>query len=308
MHEPVLLQPTIEHLLTDRRGIYVDCTVGGGGHLRALAARLEPPAVIIGLDRDGDILERTAATLKDINLELHLKQTNFANIRSAVEQAGFPAVDGIMMDLGVSSFQIDEEDRGFSYQHDVPLDMRMDRSEELDAAKVVNTWEQLALRQILWDFGEERYAPQIAAAIVRQRTNKPITTTGELVEIIKKAVPAAYRRDKHPARRTFQALRLAVNQELEAIEQALPQAFALLKPGGHLAVITFHSLEDRLVKRFMQECCTGCICPPKQPVCNCYRQPAGKLVTRKPVVPDEEEIARNPRSRSSRLRVVEKLV
>lgn len=307
MHEPVLLQPTIDNLLTNPQGIYVDCTVGGGGHLRALAARLDPTAVIIGLDRDADILCRTAATLSDLTPNIELKHANFTKLKTVVNDLGITAVDGIMMDLGVSSFQIDEDERGFSYQNDVPLDMRMDRSQELDAAQVVNTWEPTEIRQILWDYGEERYAPQIAAAISKQRKEQLITTTGQLVEVIKRAVPAAYRRDKHPARRTFQALRMAVNRELEAIELALPPAFELLKPGGRLAIITFHSLEDRLVKRFMQECCTGCICPPKQPVCNCYRQPAAKLAIRKPIVPTEDEIANNQRSRSARLRVLEKL-
>jgi len=307
MHKPVLLNQTIENLLTNPQGIYVDGTVGGGGHLRALASRLKPPAAIIGLDRDGDILKRTAAMLTDLTIDLKLINANFADLKAVVLAAGYPQVDGIMMDLGVSSFQIDEEERGFSYQHDAPLDMRMDRQEELDAAQIVNSWDEKAIRQILWDYGEERYAPRIAATIVRQRLVAPITTTGEMVEIIRRAVPAAYRREKHPARRTFQALRLAVNKELEATRLALPQAFELLKPGGHLAVITFHSLEDRIVKRFMVECCTGCICPPKQPVCNCGRQPAGRLVTRKPMVPTEEEIADNPRARSARLRVVAKL-
>ncbi|MGE5379541.1 MAG: 16S rRNA (cytosine(1402)-N(4))-methyltransferase RsmH [Methylocystaceae bacterium] len=307
MHKPVLLDQTIEQLLTDPQGVYVDGTVGGGGHLRALAARLKPPAVIIGLDRDGDILKRTAADLTDLNLELHLKNANFAELDAVVKATGFSAVDGIMMDLGVSSFQIDEEERGFSYQFDVPLDMRMDRRQEIDAAQIVNTWEQKDIRQILWDYGEERYAPQIAAAIVKERLETQITTTGQLVDVIKRSVPAAYRRAKHPARRTFQALRIAVNQELEAIEQALPQAFNLLKPGGRLAIITFHSLEDRLVKRFMAERCTGCICPPKQPVCTCHRQPAARLVTRKPIAPSDDEVNDNPRARSARLRVVEKL-
>lgn len=307
MHEPVLLQPTIDNLLTNPQGVYVDCTVGGGGHLRALAARLESSAMIIGIDRDADILQRTAATLSDLKIPWQLKHANFTDLKAVVTELGFTAVDGIMMDLGVSSFQIDEDERGFSYQHDVPLDMRMDRSQGLDAAQVVNNWEPTEIRQILWDYGEERYAPQIATAIIRQRKEQPFTTTGQLVEVIKRAVPAAYRRDKHPARRTFQALRMAVNQELEAIKLALPPAFQLLKPGGRLAVITFHSLEDRLVKRFMQECCTGCICPPKQPVCNCNRQPAAKLAIRKPIIATDEEIANNQRARSARLRVLEKL-
>lgn len=308
LHEPVLLSETISYLVTAADGVYVDCTVGGGGHLNALANRLSSEAVIIGIDRDGDVLERTASMLKDLALKLYLVNDNYQNIVSIVSRLGFTSVDGIMMDLGVSSFQLDEEERGFSFQKDAPLDMRMDRRQPFSARDIVNNWDESALRHIIFTYGEERYAGRIAAALVKAREKEAIVTTGQLVEIIRQAVPAAYCREKHPARRTFQALRIAVNQELEELSETLPQAFDLLKPGGRLAVITFHSLEDRIVKKFMQGKAIGCICPPDQPVCTCGHRPEGKVLTRKAIIPSKEEQEKNPRARSARLRVIEKVL
>lgn len=301
MHLPVLLEETIGSLITDPHGIYVDCTVGGGGHLKLLASRLEPDATIIGLDKDAGVLKKTQESY--FQTGINFVQSDFRYLLQVLEENGISEVDGIMMDLGVSSFQLDDADRGFSFHEDARLDMRMDQQQSLDAWQIVNEFGEQEISQIIFQYGEEKYARRIARAIVLQRQVKSVDTTLELVEIIKSAVPARYQREKHPARRTFQALRIRVNGELEALEIVLPQALQALKPGGRLCVITFHSLEDRIVKHFMMDKARGCICPPQLPVCVCNHQPELKIITRKPIEPGEEECLVNPRARSARLRV-----
>lgn len=305
MHLPVLLNETISHLITNPHGIYVDCTVGGGGHLKLLAASLESDARIIGLDKDAYVLENTQQTFLDARISL--VQSDFRYLAQVLEENKIPEVDGIMMDLGVSSFQLDDAARGFSFHEDARLDMRMDQSQALDAWQIVNEFGEEEISQILFTYGEERFARRIARVIGVKRKAKSIDTTLELVDIIKLAVPARYHRDKHPARRTFQALRIKVNGELEALEMVLPQALQVLKPNGTLCIITFHSLEDRIVKHFMKEKARGCICPPELPVCICKHQPELQINTRKPIEPGEEECESNTRARSARLRVATKI-
>lgn len=300
MHQPVLLAQTIDSLFTNPHGCYVDCTAGGGGHIKALLDRLGADAVIIGIDRDEEVLDRTRLEINDSRVRFI--PGDFRNLLVLLKEAGINEVDGILIDLGVSSFQLDQADRGFSFHEDARLDMRMNRSEPFSAWDIVNQYDEHEIADILFRYGEEKYARSIAAAILRERRNNPIDNTLDLVEVIKSAVPAKYRREKHPARKTFQALRIAVNQEMEAIEQVMPQAVSVLKPGGRLCIITFHSLEDRLVKNFMQFESRECICPPGLPVCTCGHQPRLKLLSRKPVVPDEIECEQNPRARSAKLR------
>lgn len=305
MHKPVLLEETINNLVTDRKGIYVDGTLGGGGHLKRLMEELMPEARVFAFDKDRDVLEETRKKLNYDNITfIH---SDFRFMEEEISLYGIDKVDGIMLDLGVSSFQLDDPVRGFSFHEDARLDMRMNRAEPLTAWDVVNGYEEEEIARIIYEYGEEKFARSIARAIVRQREIKSIDTTLELVEVIKKAVPASYKREKHPARRTFQALRIAVNGELEALREVLPKAVNLLKPGGRLCVITFHSLEDRIVKNFMQEKARECLCPPGMPVCVCHHKPELKIVSRKPVVPDDEECRINPRARSAKLRVAEKL-
>ncbi|MEN6461218.1 MAG: 16S rRNA (cytosine(1402)-N(4))-methyltransferase RsmH [Syntrophomonas sp.] len=304
MHQPVLLEETISYLITDLDGIYVDCTVGGGGHLKHLLSRLNPGARVIGLDKDADILRETARSFDFPGLKL--VHSDFKSLSDVLESEGIQAVDGIMMDLGVSSFQLDVAERGFSFHEDSGLDMRMNREQAFSARDLVNTYTEDEISDILFRYGEERYARRIARGIVQYRQTKSIDTTLELVEIIKSWVPAAYRRDKHPARRSFQALRIAVNGELDALNEVLPEAVQALNPGGRLCVITFHSLEDRIVKRFMQERSRECICPPGLPICMCNHKAQLGLLTRKPVIPGDLECEVNPRARSARLRVAVK--
>lgn len=305
MHQPVLLAPTIENLLTDIHGCYVDCTAGGGGHTRALLERLDQDASIVAIDRDEEVLNNTRLQVNDSRVRFI--KGDFRDLKLVLNETGIEAVDGVMIDLGVSSFQLDQSDRGFSFHEDARLDMRMDRSQELSAWDVVNYYDAGEITGVLYRYGEEKYAKSIAAAIARQRIIAPIDTTLQLVEIIKKAVPARYCREKHPARKTFQALRIEVNHELEAVEAVMPQAVEVLRPGGHLCIITFHSLEDRLVKKFMQDESRTCICPPGYPVCICNHQPRLRLITRKPVVPDEAECDENPRARSAKLRAAARI-
>ena len=300
LHQPVLLNPTVEVLVTDPQGCYIDCTAGGGGHTRALLERLEQDAVVAAIDRDEDILNNTRLQLTDSRVRFI--QGDFRNLKSLLAAEGITQADGIMIDLGVSSFQLDQPERGFSFHEDARLDMRMDRNQAVSAWDVVNHYDQSEITDILFKYGEERYARSIAAAIDRQRSSGPIDTTLQLVEIIQRSVPAKYRREKHPARKTFQALRIEVNRELEAIEEVMPQAVELLRPGGRLCIITFHSLEDRLVKNFMQLESKECVCPPGMPVCICSHQARLRLVTRKPLIADAEECEANPRARSAKLR------
>ncbi|NLB89333.1 MAG: 16S rRNA (cytosine(1402)-N(4))-methyltransferase RsmH [Syntrophomonadaceae bacterium] len=305
MHLPVLLNQTIDYLVTDPQGIYVDCTLGGGGHLRELLTRLDKEARVIAIDKDKDILSETMKTFDAENVTF--VHSDFRQLSSVLKGLNIDQVNGVLMDLGVSSFQLDEGERGFSFHEDADLDMRMNREENFSAADLVNTYSEEDIADVLWRYGEEKYSRRIARAIVESRKEKPIKTTLELVEIIKAAVPASYRREKHPARKSFQAIRIAVNKELDALIEVLPQAVDVLMPGGRLCVITFHSLEDRIVKHFFQENSKECICPSGLPICTCEHKPRLKIETRKPCVPDEDECKANFRARSAKLRVATKL-
>ena len=305
-HRPVLLDECIEALNIRPDGIYLDGTLGRAGHSREIARRLTTGRLIC-VDRDQAALDAAQDRLKDWMDRVTLVHSNFDQLDAILDRLGLAGVDGMLFDLGVSSPQLDDGSRGFSYMADAPLDMRMDRSEGLTAADVVNQWSQEELRRILSQYGEERYAPSIAAAIVRRRQDKPIETTLELVNIIKSAMPArALKEKQHPAKRSFQAIRIAVNGELDALPPMLRAAVDGLNPGGRLAVITFHSLEDRIVKRTLAELARGCVCPPEFPVCVCGKKPQVRLVTRKPVTAGGAELEENPRARSAKLRVAEK--
>ena len=305
-HVSVLLDECIEGLNIRPDRIYVDGTLGGAGHSYHIAERLTTGR-LIGIDRDPVALEAAGKRLAPFADRVTLVHSNFCRMEQVLEELGIPGVDGILLDLGVSSPQLDDGSRGFSYMTDAPLDMRMDNGDALTADTVVNTWSYEELKRILYDYGEERYAPAIAAAIVRRRENAPIRTTLELVDVIRSAMPpAALREKQHPAKRTFQAIRIAVNDELNSVAKAMDAAIPCLNPGGRLAVITFHSLEDRIVKNAMAAGAKGCICPPEFPVCVCGRKPQVTVLTRKPIVSGEEELERNPRARSAKLRICEK--
>ncbi len=307
-HKSVLLRECIDALNIRPDGIYLDGTLGGAGHSSQIARRLTEGGRLIGADRDRTALAAAKERLAPYADRVTLVHSNFAEIDAILDSLGIPAVDGMLFDLGVSSPQLDDASRGFSYMADAPLDMRMDKDDALTAGEVVNTWPQGELRRILYDYGEERYAPQIAAAICRAREKAPVETTLELVDIIRSAMPAqALREKQHPAKRSFQAIRIAVNDELGAVSRMMQAAVGRLNPGGRLAVITFHSLEDRIVKSEMQQAARGCTCPPEFPVCVCGKKPLVKLVTRKPIVSGSAELEENPRARSAKLRVAEKL-
>ena len=306
-HRPVLLDECIEGLNIRPDGIYVDGTLGRAGHSAQIAKRLTSGHLYC-IDRDMAAIEAAGEKLAPWRDKVTLIHGNFTDLERLLIQAGVSAADGMLFDFGVSSPQLDDPARGFSYMHDAPLDMRMDQSQPLTARTVVNEWSQEELRRILFQYGEERYAPAIAGAIVRVRGQKPIETTLELVEVIRSAMPAqALREKQHPAKRTFQAIRIAVNDELTAAERVIGQAVPLLAKGGRLCVITFHSLEDRIVKTGCAEFVKGCTCPPSFPVCVCGKKPSLKLVSRKPVLPGERELEENPRARSAKLRIAEKL-
>ncbi len=305
-HKPVLLEECLQALAIRPDGCYLDGTLGRAGHSLEILCRLTTGR-LVGIDRDLAAIEAAGERLADFQDRVTLVHGNFRDLGRILRETGTGPLDGMLFDLGVSSPQLDEARRGFSYMQDAPLDMRMDESEALSAADIVNTWSQEELRRVLYEYGEERYAPRIAQAIVRRRGDRPIETTGELVEVIRSAMPAAALREKqHPAKRSFQALRIAVNGELEALPPRLAAAADGLKPGARLAVITFHSLEDRIVKQTLRELATGCTCPPQFPVCVCGKKPRLKLITRKPVTPGPEELAENPRARSAKLRVAER--
>ena len=306
-HVSVLLDECIEGLNMRPDGIYVDGTLGGAGHSCQIVRRLESGR-LIGIDRDTTALKAAGERLAPFADRTTLVHSNFSEITSVLEDLNISGVDGILLDLGVSSPQLDDGERGFSYMADAPLDMRMNREDSLSAHTVVNTWPYEELRRILNVYGEERYAPQIAAAICRRREQAPIATTLELVDVIRSAMPAAALREKqHPAKRSFQAIRIAVNDELGAVERVMGGAIDALNPGGRLAVITFHSLEDRIVKNAMADAARGCVCPPNFPVCVCGRTPKVRLITRKPITASDEELERNPRARSAKLRICEKI-
>ncbi len=306
-HVPVLLDECMEGLNIRPDGIYVDGTLGGAGHSGEIVKRLTS-GMLIGIDRDMEALQAASERLKPYQDRVKLVHSNFCRIDEILSELGIAQVDGILLDLGVSSHQLDDGARGFSYRIDAPLDMRMDSGESLRADTVVNTWPQEELRRILYVYGEERYAPQIAAAICRARQNAPISTTLELAQIIRSAMPSSALREKqHPAKRSFQAIRIAVNDELGSVERAMKAAIPALKTGGRLAVITFHSLEDRIVKTAIADAAKGCVCPPSFPVCVCGRKPQVKPVTKKPITASEAELAANSRAHSAKLRVCEKL-
>ena len=306
-HVSVLLEECIDGLNIKPDGIYVDGTLGGAGHSSHIAAKLTTGRHI-GIDRDPVALKAAGERLAPYADRVTLVHSNFCEIAQVLKDLGIDGVDGILLDLGVSSPQLDDAERGFSYMNDAPLDMRMNGEDALSAYEVVNSWSYEELRRILFDYGEERYAPRIADAICRRREEKPIRTTLELVDIIRSAMPAAALREKqHPAKRSFQAIRIAVNDELGSVETVMRDAIPCLNPGGRLAIITFHSLEDRIVKNGMAEAAKGCTCPPSFPVCVCGKKPKVKLVSRKPIVSGDEELERNPRARSAKLRICEKL-
>ncbi len=306
-HISVLLPECIEALNIRPDGIYVDGTLGMGGHSAAIAERLTT-GLLIGIDRDETAIQRAGERLKPFGERVKLVHGNFRNTAAILDQLGIAGVDGMLFDLGVSSPQLDEADRGFSYMHDAPLDMRMDASDELNAWFIVNCWPEEKLKRILYDYGEERHAPRIASAILRARAEKPIETTLQLVDVIRSAMPASALREKqHPAKRTFQAIRIAVNDELEAVRTLLDTAPDKLNPGGRLAVISFHSLEDRIVKLSIRSREDGCTCPRDFPVCTCGFVQTLRSVTRKPIVPTDAELRDNPRARSAKLRVAERV-
>ena len=306
-HVSVLLEECIEGLNIKPDGIYVDGTLGGAGHSSRIVQHLTT-GWHIGIDRDPVALKAAGDRLAPWSDRVSLVHSNFCEIKKVLQDLEIEGVDGILLDLGVSSPQLDDGSRGFSYMADAPLDMRMNGEDTLTAYDIVNTWSQEELKRILFDYGEERYAPRIAAAICRRREESPIETTLQLVDVIRSAMPAqALREKQHPAKRSFQAIRIAVNDELGSVEKVMKDAIPCLNPGGRLAVITFHSLEDRIVKNAMAAASKGCTCPPSFPVCVCGKKPQVKLITRKPIVSGDEELERNPRARSAKLRICEKI-
>ncbi len=305
-HRSVLLRETIDSLSVKPDGIYVDGTLGGGGHALELCGRLGPEGRLVGIDQDEDAIAAAAERLADYRDRVSIVRSNYERMEDVLAGLGIDRVDGIYLDLGVSSYQFDAAERGFSYREDAPLDMRMDRRQPLTAADVVADYSEEELTRIFREYGEEKFAKSIAGRIAAKRQVSPITTTGQLTEIIKEAIPMKARAASgHPARRTFQALRIEVNRELEVLENSIDGMIRLLKPGGRLAIITFHSLEDRIVKNRFRENENPCICPPDFPVCVCGRKSRGKVITRRPVVPTAEEIEENKRCRSAKLRVFE---
>ena len=310
-HEAVLAKEVIEHLAIKPQGVYVDCTLGGAGHSKMILEQLNNQGRLIGIDQDSAAIEAAKKELGlaiDNNLaqQIDLVRDNYSNLTQIIDDLTIAKVDGFLFDLGVSSYQLDNPERGFSYRYDAPLDMRMDQRQSKSAATIVNNYSQAKLRKIISDYGEERWAKRIAEFIVEWRDKKELKTTADLVEVIKAAIPASARQDgPHPARRTFQALRIAVNDELGIIKDALYQALNKLKVGGRIAVITFHSLEDRIVKHTFKEMANDCVCPPKFPVCACDEQETVKIITNNPVCASQAELEDNPRARSAKLRVVE---
>ena len=306
-HRPVMLDECIENLAIKPDGIYVDGTAGGGGHSFAIASRLEG-GKLIAIDQDEAAIAAAGAKLAPLGERACVVRNNFRNLAQVCAELGIDGIDGLLLDLGVSSYQLDTPERGFSYQADAPLDMRMDKRNPLSAYEIVNTYSQEDLRRILFEYGEERFAPRIASAICRAREEAPIQTTGELVELIKKAMPAAARDGgHHPAKRSFQAIRIEVNAELDVIAPAIRSAVNLLRPGGRIVIITFHSLEDRIVKQTFADLTGGCTCPKNFPVCVCGNRPQVKVITRKPILPSTAELEENRRSHSAKVRVAEKL-
>lgn len=306
-HVSVFAEEAVEGLAPRAGGVYVDCTLGGAGHSKRILERTHPNGKLIAIDRDMKAIENGQKVLANFGGRYRLVHANFRHLKKIVEQYAPEGVDGILFDLGVSSPQLDERERGFSYMQDAPLDMRMDTTQSFSAYDLVNTWSGKEIARVICQYGEERWGKRIAEFIVKARKKGPIRTTGELVDIIKAAIPAAARREgPHPAKRTFQAFRIAVNDELNTFEKAIRDAIDCLKPGGRLAVITFHSLEDRIAKTVLHEAARGCVCPPELPVCQCQNEPKLKILTRKPILPSREESEQNPRARSAKLRIAER--
>ena len=306
-HQSVLLDETVTGLKIQPDGIYVDGTLGGGGHAAAVCERLGNTGRFIGIDRDADAIQAAGIRLGAFKGKVAIVRGNYRDMRALLSQQGIDKVDGITLDLGVSSYQLDKPERGFSYRHDAPLDMRMDNHQTRTAADIVNSYSERDLYRLIRDYGEERFASRIAALIVKERGKDPILTTGRLADIVKEAIPAKYRRSGgHPAKKTFQAIRIETNEELAILEQSLDDLIQLLNEGGRLCVISFHSLEDRIVKSAFKKNEDPCICPPDFPVCVCGRKPQGRVITRKPITPGEEELEMNPRAHSAKLRIFER--
>lgn len=307
-HVSVLLHECIDGLHIKPQGIYVDGTLGGAGHSSHILQHLSPEGLLIGIDQDPAAIANAAEKLRDYPGQFRAVQSNFSQLKSVLEELNIQSIDGALFDLGVSSYQLDTPERGFSYMHDAELDMRMGPDQPTSAKELVNELSEEELTQIIRKYGEDRWAKRIASFIVAERKKQPITTTGQLVEVIKAAVPAGARREgPHPAKRTFQALRIAVNNELGILEQTMKDAVEVLKPGGRVCVITFHSLEDRIIKDTFKELARPCTCPPAFPVCACGKEPQIKIITNKPIEPSKEEVENNPRARSAKLRIAQKL-
>ena len=308
-HTSVLLQETIDALCIRSGGIYVDGTLGGGGHSEQIAARLSGEGRLIGIDQDAAAVEAAGKRLEQFKDHVTIVRSNYGNMAGELKKLGISSVDGVLLALGVSSYQLDDAERGFTYREDAPLDMRMDQRKALTAREVVNSYSEQDLYRIIRDYGEDRFAKNIAKHIVRERQIQSIETTGELIHIIKAAIPAKVRATGgHPAKRTFQAIRIEVNQELSVLMNSLDMIIDLLNDGGRFCVITFHSLEDRIVKDAFRKAENPCICPPDFPVCVCGRKPKGKVITRKPILPSVRETEDNPRSKSAKLRVFERII
>ena len=307
-HTSVLLEETVDALQVRPDGIYVDGTLGGGGHSSVIAGKLSDKGKLIGIDQDAAAIEAAGKRLGEYGDRVMIIRSNYADMKTRLMQSGITSVDGILLDLGVSSYQLDDAERGFTYrEEDAPLDMRMDQRQECTAREVVNSYSMEDLTRIIREFGEEKFAGKIARLIVSEREKNPIETTGQLTRIVKEAIPARARATgRHPARRTFQAIRIEVNGELRVLRESLDDMIDLLNPGGRICIITFHSLEDRIVKDAFRRAENPCICPPEFPVCVCGRKPKGRVITRKPIIPSKEEMERNPRSKSAKLRVFEK--
>ena len=306
-HKSVLLEESIDALRIRPDGIYVDGTLGGGGLSYEICRRLSPKGRLVGIDQDAAAIEAAARRLGEFENIVTIVRSNYCEMRQELRRLGITSVDGVILDLGVSSYQLDTADRGFTYREDAPLDMRMDQRQEMTAKDIVNGYSEMELYRIIRDYGEERFAKNIARHIVNVRKEKTLETTGELIQVIKAAIPMKMRAvGGHPAKRTFQAIRIELNRELEVLENSLEDMIDLLNEGGRICVITFHSLEDRIVKNIFRRCENPCTCPKEFPVCVCGKVPKGHVVTRKPVTPKEEELAVNPRAKSSKLRVFER--
>lgn len=306
-HTSVLLTETIEGLKIKPEGIYVDGTLGGGGHSYEIAARLKGSGKLIGIDQDDAAIKAAGERLREYGDTVTIVRSNYRNTKGVLAGLGIEKIDGMMLDLGVSSYQLDNQERGFSYRYDTPLDMRMDMRQNMSAKEIVNNYSEMELFRVIRDYGEDKFAKNIAKHIVRARADKPIETTGELNEIIKAAIPAKMRAEGgHPSKRTFQAIRIECNRELEVLKESLEELIDLLSPGGRLCIITFHSLEDRIVKTAFKQAANPCTCPPNFPVCICGKVSKGKVITGKPILPSEEELEENSRSKSAKLRIFEK--